>query len=523
MGSIPVRVTNIFRADGIAVRFFFFRRWMMSGVTYIITVLGIFLAKALGFGRNIVFASEFGGTELTDIYFQVFSIATFLFSGIGAALSTLVIKNLNKPENSLPDAKKRFVSQFICRIGLAVIAITFLMYLTSDILVKILLPGIEDFAAAKKMIFIMLPSGLFNIIAYIMAGVLQNCKKYFITAIMSVPYNLIIILALLFFNVDIFTVAIVTTIGWVLHVVILLPDFYRCGFRFFYRADADVPGVAKEKSREVLFIFISSMMFHMCLVFDKAAVSHDEGIATTINYATNLFLTISSIFVVAMSSVSFPTISKRHESGEKSEVCKTVVQMISLLLAISVPFIMVAFIFGNDIVTLLYQRGEFTPELTARTASLFGIYTLGIFGYIAQELLVKLLYLESRYVIPVAGCLSIIVAKLIINPIAAPYGVTSIAVSTVVLFTVYAVIIAIAITRVAGNYFTAGLGKNLFKILGAGLCSLAVWEIFHISNVTLPGGRFAFLIPLAVCAVVYVAVLWLSGLIKVLLPRKQDL
>ena len=522
MGSIPVRVTNIFRADGIAVRFFhFIRRWKMSGVTYIITVCGILLAKVLGFGRNVVFASEFGGTELTDIYFQVFSIATFLFSGIGAALSTLVIKNLNKPENSLPDAKKRFVSQFICRIGLALIIMTALMYLTSDVLVKILLPGIEDFDAAKKMIYIMLPSGLFNIIAYIIAGVLQNCKKYFITAIMSVPYNLIIILALIFFEVDIFTVAVVTTIGWVLHVVILLPDFYKCGFRFFYRADGDLPRATKEKSLEVLFIFISSMMFHMCLVFDKASVSHDEGAATTINYATNLFLTISSIFVVAMSSVSFPTISKHHESGEKNEVCKTVVQMISLLLAISVPFIMVAFIFGGDIVTLLYQRGEFTPELAARTASLFGIYTLGIFGYIAQELLVKLLYLESRYVIPVVGCLSIIGAKLIINPIAAPYGVIPIAVSTVVLFTVYAVIIAIAITRVAGNYFTVTLGKNLIKIFCAGLCALAAWAIFRFTGISLPGGRFAFLIPLAVCGAVYLAVVWFSGLVKVLLPAKK--
>ncbi len=493
----------------------------MSGISYIITVFGIFIAKVLGFGRNIVFASEFGGTELTDIYFQVFSIATFLFSGIGAALSTLVIKNLNKPENQLPDAKKRFVSQFICRIGLAIIALTALMFLTSDILVKILLPGIEDFDAAKKMMYIMLPSGLFNIIAYIIAGVLQNCKKYFITAIMSVPYNLIIILALLFFEVDIFTVAVVTTIGWVLHVVILLPDFYKCGFRFFYRADGNSPSTTKEKNLEVLFIFISSMMFHMCLVFDKAAVSHDEGAATTINYATNLFLTVSSIFVVAMSSVTFPTISKHHENGEKNEVCKTVIQMISLLLAISVPFIMVAFIFGGDIVTLLYQRGEFTPELAARTASLFGIYTLGIFGYIAQELFVKLLYLESRYTIPVVGSLSIIGAKLIINPIVAPHGVTAIAVSTVVLFTLYALVIAFAITRVAGNYFSAELWKNLFKILCAALGALAVLAIFHLTGVTLPGGKLAFLIPLAVCGGVYIAVIWFTGLVKVLLPTKK--
>ncbi len=493
----------------------------MSGIAYIITVLGIFISKILGFGRNIVFASAFGGTEETDIYFQVFSIATFLFSGIGAALSTLVIKNLNKPENQFPDAQKRYVSQFICRIGLLILALTALMYLGSDILVKILLPGIENFDAARKMMYIMLPSGLFNIIAYIIAGVLQNCKKFFITAIMSVPYNLIIILALLFWEVDIFTAAVVTTLGWVLQMAILLPDFYKSGFRFFYRSDNTAAAVTKERSLEVLFIFVSSMMFHMCLVFDKAAVSHDEGAATTINYATSLFLTVASIFVVAMSSVSFPTISKHHETGEKEKVCRTVVQMISLLLAIAIPFIMVAFIFGGDIITVLYQRGEFTPELAAKTASLFGIYTLGIFGYIAQELFVKLLYLESRYIIPVVGSLSIIGAKLIINQLAAPYGVLAIAVSTVVLFTVYALVIAVAITRVAGNYFAAGLGKNTLKILGASISSLAVWAAFHFSGITLPGGKFAFIIPFAACGIVYIGVIWLTGLVRVLLPTKK--
>ena len=493
----------------------------MSGIAYIVTVFGIFISKVLGFGRTVVFAPAFGGTEETDIYFQVFSIATFLFSGIGAALSTLVIKNLNKPENQLPEAQKRYVSQFICHIGLLILALTAVMYLGSDILVKILLPGIENFDAARKMMYIMLPSGLFNIIAYIMAGVLQNCKKFFITAIMSVPYNLIIILALLFWDIDIFTAAVVTTVGWALQMVILLPDFYKSGFRIFYRSDKSSVTITKERGLEVLFIFISSMMFHMCLVFDKAAVSHDEGVATTINYATSLFLTVASVFVVAMSSVSFPTISKYHENGEKGNVCRTVVQMISLLLAISVPFIMVAFVFGGDIITLLYQRGEFTPELAAQTASLFGIYTLGIFGYIAQELFVKLLYLESRYTIPVVGCLSIIGAKLIINQVAAPHGVIAIAVSTVILFTVYALIIAIAITRVAGNYFAAGLGKNTLKILGASICSIAVWVAFRFSGVTLPGGKFAFVIPLVACGAVYIAMIWLTGLVKELLPSKK--
>ena len=496
----------------------------MSGVTYIITVCGILFAKALGFGRNMVFASEFGADNYTDIYFQVFSIATFIFTGIGTALSTLVIKNLNKAENSLPYAKKRYVSQFICRISLVIIVITAIMYLGTDLIIKIILPGITKpslLADARQMMYIMLPSGLFIVVAYIIAGVLQNCKKFFITSIMSLPYNFIIIGTLILWEVDIFTIAMITTIGWFLHVAILLPSFYKSGFRIFYRGE-QVGSTSKERSLEVLYIFISSMMFHMCFLFDKAAVSHDTGVATTINYASTLFVTISSIFVVAMSNVSFPQISKHHENGDKAAIQKTVIQLISLLFAIIVPFILVASIFGEDVIALLYERGEFTPELTAETAVLFTVYTLGIFGYICQELFNKLLYLDSRYTVPVVGSIAIMIAKPLINLVVVNYGVLAIAVSTTILFTIYAVVIALATTKVAGNYFTAELLKNLLKILAAGISAFAVWGFFRLSAISLPGGQFAFLIPLAACAVVYAAVLWFSGLVKVLLPKKQD-
>ena len=496
----------------------------MKGSTYLIMVFGILIAKALGLVRNSILASVFETSGLTDIYFQVFGIPTFIFTGIGTALATIVIKKLNKSENKAKSAQKQYVSSFIAKISLIVIALTAVMYLSSDLIIKIILPGIKNslIPDARKMMYIMLPSGLFIIIAYIISGVLQNCKVFFITSIMSLPYNVIIVASLLSKNPDIFTISWITTLGWFLHIVILLPNFYQHGFRIFYRSKEKISHSQKDNNLEVLFIFISSIMFQMCFVFDKAAVSHIQGAGTIINHASTFFVTIASIFVVAMSNVSFPSISKSYESGDKEGIKKMTRQLISLLFAIIVPFILVAVVFGTDIISIMYERGEFTRELTEQTALLFVIYTFGIFGYVCQELFNKILYLDSKYSYPVISCVVIICLKYIVNLFVADHGVVVVALSTTILFTIYAIVIAFAITKVTGNYINKELCINLFKILISGVLSLAAYGLFKLAGIELISGKLAFVIPLAICGVVYIGSIVAMGLVKVLLPAKAD-
>jgi len=188
----------------------------VNGLTYIIVVLGILVAKGIGFLRDIVFASSFGATTYTDMYFQIFGLVNLIFTGIGVALSTLVIKNLNKPENSTEEKKRAYVSRFIGKTTIVTLVATAIMYICAKPIVNILLPALKDGQTdtAMKLMYIMLPSLLFVLIAYIISGVLQNNKVFFISSIMSLPFNVVIICSLFVPGIDIITVGIVTTIGW---------------------------------------------------------------------------------------------------------------------------------------------------------------------------------------------------------------------------------------------------------------------------------------------------------------------
>ena len=56
------------------------------GNAYILVVLGIILAKGVGFYRDIAFSGAFGTSVEADIYFQVFNIVNLIFAGIGVAM-----------------------------------------------------------------------------------------------------------------------------------------------------------------------------------------------------------------------------------------------------------------------------------------------------------------------------------------------------------------------------------------------------------------------------------------------------
>jgi len=501
----------------------------MIGNAYIMVVLGIIAAKGLGFYRDMVFAKFVGTEGPANIYFQVFGLVNLIFTGIGVALSTLVIKNMNQPKNL--GHEKEYAARFIRKSTVYLIFASVLIALFAKQIIGVILPGISgsDYELALKLMYIMIPSLIFVVVAYIISGVLQNEKAYFITAIMSLPFNIIIILTLFMKNVSIVAVGIVTTIGWFLHIIVLLPSFYKKGYSLFAKK------AQFEKSKggntEILWIFISNMMFQICFYTDRAFVS---DMAATFNYASNLFITVSSVFVVAMSTVVFPSISKNYEEGNIGYVNDLLRYIITVMVAIFLPFLLVVGVFGTDIVRLVYERGMFDSESTVSVATMFLVYSLGILGYVSQELFNKILYLAGKYKYTVIGTIAVIILNAVSNYIIkitvspdAMFGVIPMpallmAVSTTVLLTLYAVVISFGIKTVVGSYWKKDLLKDIFKIFVAGLLAFGTYIVFNLFMPSFTHGKLTFVVPLGVCGLVYIAALLCTGVLKSLLKRKSE-
>ena len=496
----------------------------MIGGAYVLVVLGTLFAKAIGFLRNVIFASVFGTTSTADNYNQIFGLVTLIFTGIGVALSTLVIKNLNKEENAGEERQKAYVGSFLRKTMLWLVVATAFMYAFARPLTHLVLPNVTgaSFDEALMLMRLMIPSMACVIIAYIISGVLQNNRVFFITSIMSLPFNVLIILTLFQPNISIFWVGVATTVGWFSHILIQLPAFYKNGYSFTYRSNKMEKQKKGSVSYEALFIFISNMMFQLSFIIDKAFASGGNGKTATLGYASELFITVSSVFVVAMSTVVFPAISKNYEEGNLDYVKELIQYLFVIMMAIFVPFLLVVSFFGEPIIALLYQRGEFTAESTKMTAQIFLIYSFGIFGYIAQDLFNKVLYLASKYIYTLVGTVVVVGANFTADLLLVRYtsfGIKEMALVTTVLLSFYAVLVAFALYRVVGKYWNKTLMSRLLKILLSGAVAAGTYGVFYLVKPSLLTGRIQFILPLLACGAVYIAMMVATGMLKQLVQK----
>ena len=484
---------------------------------YILVVMGILCAKVAGFLRDAVFASQFGTGVESDIYFQIFGIASLIFTAVGSALSTLIIKNINKSEYSAQGNQEKYAAHFMRRISLMVIGVTCLLYIFAGSIVKVLLPNLEgaDFDLALRIMYIMLPSFVFICIAYMMSGLLQNRRVFFTPSVMSLPYNVIVIAVLIFGVDDIELISAVTTLGWFLHIVIQLPDFYRKGYGFFLPAKDIAKGSGSDNVRETLYIFASGLMLQLCFITDKIFVNADEGMVSTLSYGSNLFITFSGMFVVAMSSVVFPAISQNYEHGEMDYVRELIRYMIKLMVSIFAFYLIAVVFFGEFAISLIYERGAFTHQDTVKVALAFTVYSFAIFGYLGQNILNKLFYIAGKYRITVIGAIAVVALNAIVDYFLSPiFGVYFVAWSSTVLLSLYTVFIAVKLKGIIGGYITKELIRTLAKILvssGVTVAFLVVWNIFAPEALTSGYAKF---VPFGISVVIYALAMFATGVVK---------
>lgn len=482
----------------------------------------IFISKVLGFARDIVFASIFGTTILTDLFQLIFSFPGYLFASIGTALSSVNIPDLTYYINNRSrQERNEYLSNLLAQITLVATGLVLIGIVFAPALTNLIAPGVSDdvFGLAVLLTRIMLPTLVFVSLTYVTAGVLQVHSHFMLSASISIPFNLLVITSLLVKGDDLVLLGYVTTLGWLLQFLIQMPILLKEKYKLWGKIDF------KNEHTLLLFkqllpILLGNSLLQLCLIIDRSFATHlTAGTTAALSFGSNLFVTITSIFIVAMSTVVFPRLSQYCLDGDNDRIRALLKNIFKILLFILVPYLILVLFYNQELIALVYQRGAFTDKSTSITALAFLGYSFGVLGYACQEIFNRVYYALKKFHIPMTASIICITLKLGLDLwLFRTKGIIGISVSTSMVMLIYALIIGTLLYREIGSY----LGKELLTFVVQLLLPVAGMIAVIMLGKRLELHGLAFILPLLVSGLAYVGIAYLSPVRTSIMGLKES-
>src|SRR5437762_8420439 len=175
--------------------------------------------------------------------------------------------------------------------------------------------------------------------------------------------------------------AIGTLIGGGWQLIAQFPSLRDVGYR--YRADFQW---GDEGVRTVLAlmgpaVIAASAVQVNVLINSGFAASLGNGPVSWLNIAFRLMQLPLGIFGVAIGTVTLPLVSKSAAVGNTNEFRAILARGMRLAFLLTIPSAIGLAMFAAPIISVIYQHGRFTPELTRQTAGALEFYAIGLVSY----------------------------------------------------------------------------------------------------------------------------------------------
>jgi putative peptidoglycan lipid II flippase len=350
------------------------------------------VSRVTGMVRDMVIAAYFDRMA-TDVFFTAFTIPNVLrrLLGEGALTSVLVPVYTDVQVKQGDGPARRFVSSLFGT-GLAVlVSVTLLGVLLSPWIVMAYAWGFqrepEKFSLCVSLTRFMWPYLVFVGLCAIAMGVLNAHRRFFWPAFSQTLFNLAMIgstiLAAQWLETQgihpIWSLAIGVLVGGALMVASQVLPMKRIDRLPAPRLEKhpEVVKVAKLLGPSVIGLGIYQADILLSRLFASLL---PEGSVTYLYYCMRLVELPQAVFVMAIAAAALPDLSLAASRDNRDEMKRTYVRTLTMSSFVALPSVIGLAVLAVPVVAVLFQRGQFTWEMTGKTADALVWIALGIPG-----------------------------------------------------------------------------------------------------------------------------------------------
>lgn len=493
---------------------------------FIITVI----SKFLGLFRDIVFAKYYGTGYVANAFFAAIRIPTQLVDIIlsSAIVSTFVPIFNQVLQKDGKDKANKFANNFVNIVALISTAIAIIGIIFAPQIVKALAGGFDTqtFNLTVELIKITFPMIIFTAIAYSLVGFLQSYGQFNIPAMISAVSNLVIIIFLLLFRekFGIHGVAGCMLFAWLLQVLIQVPFAKKYGYPFRLHIDFKDENIKRVFLLSIPILISTAVLPINNLVSTRLASGMGDNAVSAMEYAYKLYVVISGVFTYAIGNIIFPEMSRASADDNKEEYKEIINKAMRMMIYILIPLTIGITIFSKDIISVIYERGEFTAESTLITSSILTFFSVGIIGSGIVEVMNKAFYAKQDTKSPlIAGIIMIIINVILCVTLSKFLDIKGLALAT----SITAIVNAITLMYMANRnvkIITKELGTFIAKVV---ISALVMGVVVYLLNKYLQASSliniFRMIIGAAMGVVTYYLMTYLLKVNEIKLFKKTDI
>ncbi len=364
-----------------------------------IVMIAYIASGVLGVVRTAAISSTFGAGAKLDAFVAAQRVPETLFVLVaGGALGSAFIPVFTR---FLAAGSARKAQQLADGVITLLIGVTTLMALIAFGLAAPLVRWLLMPEAAHstqtltiELMRIMLLTVIIFGVSGLLMGVLNAHQHFLAPALAPSMYNLGLIFGALVLahGGNVYGLAWGAVIGSGLHLAIQLPALIRLGFRYQPRFSLDIPGV-----REVLLLMgprvIGLGVVQVNFWVNTALASGmREGSVAALSVAFALMFTVLGVLGQSVGTAVFPTLSTLSAQHDMDDFRRTLAGALNSVLFLSIPAGIGLAVVSQPVITVLYQRGEWTSTDTAGTAWALALFSIGLAGHTVLEVLVRAFY-----------------------------------------------------------------------------------------------------------------------------------
>jgi len=408
----------------------------MKKATFLL-MLSIILSKIFGFIRDIILSNYYGASALSDAYLISITVPTFVFAMLGTGIATSfipTITNIFEKSNSCENKINVFTSKTLYLVVIFSSIILLLVLIFTEFVVHIFASGFtgEVFITTVNFTRISIYGILFLGMYYVFSGYLNFKSNFIVPALSGVVLNIVIIITIvLSSHISVYLLPLGTVIAMFLQFLYLFVVSTKKGFKLELKFDL-IDNDIKNLILMSLPIMLGTSVSQINVLVDRTIASNfSEGSISALTYANRINLSIQEILVLSLATILFPIFSKLISTNNFSELKAKIEQALINGILLLLPISVITFYFSDQIISVLFLRGEFDLESLKLTSNVLMYYAIGMLMYGLRDILSKVFYAYQETKIPTKNSIITVLLNIVLNLILSHYfGIPGLALAT---------------------------------------------------------------------------------------------